>query len=172
MSLYRDSEWVKRRYAETHSIYTMAQEAGCCPKTIHNALRRYGVEPVAVKGRHHTEETRRKISASQVGRPGGMAGKHHTAETRQRMSEARKGSGNANWKGGKTKTVKELRHSAEYKAWRLEVLTRADFKCQKCGSTISVEAHHIISINRDISRALDIDNGEALCKICHKEEHQ
>lgn len=40
---------------------------------------------------HRTEETKRKISASEIGHPGYMKGKHHSEETKKKMSEMRSG---------------------------------------------------------------------------------
>ena len=42
-------------------------------------------------GKHHTEETKKKISEVQKGENNHMYGKHHTEETKKKMSEAQKG---------------------------------------------------------------------------------
>ena len=42
-------------------------------------------------GKHHSEETRRKMSENNIG----MLGKHHSEETKKKMSKSRKGSKNA-----------------------------------------------------------------------------
>ena len=49
-------------------------------------------------GKHHSEETRKKISEAnkgennpRFGKPSTFKGKHHSAETRNKMSESRKG---------------------------------------------------------------------------------
>ena len=42
-------------------------------------------------GKHHTEETRKKISESLKGQKHPMYGKHHTEETRKKLSETMKG---------------------------------------------------------------------------------
>ena len=42
-------------------------------------------------GKHHTEETKKKISEAQKGENNHMYGKHHTEETKKKMSEAQKG---------------------------------------------------------------------------------
>ena len=42
-------------------------------------------------GKHHTEETKKKISEAQKGKNNHMYGKHHTEETKKKMSEAQKG---------------------------------------------------------------------------------
>lgn len=41
--------------------------------------------------RHHTEETRRRISEAKKNRVGTMLGKHHSEETKRKMSIAKKG---------------------------------------------------------------------------------
>ena len=99
-----------------------------------------------------------------------MLGKRHTKETRERMSKAKKGHKNSNWKGGKTEKIRKFRRSKEYVAWVKAVLERAGYKCEECGSDQNVEAHHKISLNEDFSKALDTDNGKALCNKCHKEK--
>lgn len=43
------------------------------------------------KGRKHTEETKKKISKSRIGKPNPMLGKYHSKETKEKMSEMRKG---------------------------------------------------------------------------------
>ena len=49
-------------------------------------------------GKHHSEETRKKMSEAnkgennpRFGKPSAFKGKHHSAETRKKMSESRKG---------------------------------------------------------------------------------
>ena len=42
-------------------------------------------------GKHHSEETRKKISESNKGENNPMFGKHHSAETRKKLSESLKG---------------------------------------------------------------------------------
>lgn len=43
------------------------------------------------KGKHHPEETKRKISESLKGKPYVMNGKHFSDETKRKMSDAKKG---------------------------------------------------------------------------------
>ena len=42
-------------------------------------------------GKHLSEETRKKLSEANKGKPSGMNGKHHSAEARKKLSEAHKG---------------------------------------------------------------------------------
>lgn len=68
--------------------------------------------------------------------------------------------------------VRKIRQSSEYKKWRNAVLKRAGNKCERCGSSEKIRAHHKISIYEDITLALEVENGEALCEMCHKKEHK
>jgi len=54
----------------------------------------------------------------------------------------------------------------EYSVWRLEVLTRADFKCEYCGNQ-ATHAHHIRPQKLEPFFTLDPDFGLACCRDCH-----
>ena len=56
-------------------------------------------KPSNRKGTHHTEESRRKISESKKGKTPWMKGKHHTEESRRKISESKKGK--TPWNKGK-----------------------------------------------------------------------
>jgi hypothetical protein len=84
------------------------------------------------------------------------------------MSLNRRGNKNRNWKGGVTSKIRQFRRTKEYVRWRTEVINRAGGICEDCGSDENIEAHHIISIHKDITKALDKNNGMALCNACHK----
>jgi len=117
-------------------------------------------------GKHHSEETRKKISETLKGIP-------LSEETKKKMSESRKGKGfswwmkgrklplkwrknisravkkrveegNHNfWKGGITPISKVARHSFEYKIWRQSIFERDNYTCVLCGSRgCRLEADH------------------------------
>jgi len=44
-----------------------------------------------MKGRRHTEETKRRMSEAHKGKPSGMLGKYHSEESREKMRRARLG---------------------------------------------------------------------------------
>jgi len=94
-----------------------------------------------------------------------------------------------NWKGGITKFTERIRKCFKYRQWRLDVFTRDDFTCQKCGArsgggkAVYLEADHypkrftdIIKENniKTVQGALeckelwDTNSGRTLCKHCHK----
>lgn len=170
MKVYQDERWLREQYAATGSIYKMAQMAGCHPRTVHMWMQRYNIPMHGMKGQKKDEEAVRRSVLARAGKPGPMTGKHHSEKTRRQMSESRRGPNNANWKGGITEKIRKFRRSKEYVAWVKAVLKRAGGRCEECGSTEEVEAHHKISLYLDFSKALDLENGEALCKKCHKKK--
>lgn len=62
------------------------------------------------------------------------------------------------------------RNSSSHLRWRNEVKTRDGWKCQHCGATDNLHAHHIIPWNVDESKRFELGNGITLCKSCHKKE--
>lgn len=74
------------------------------------------------------------------------------------------GKNNPYWKGGKKPQPE--RHRAKYKQWRLAVIQR-DGKCNICNSIKFLQAHHIKSWVKYPELRYDINNGIALCRVCH-----
>ena len=72
-------------------------------KSEHNRLHKSG-ENHPLFGKHHSEESRKKMSESKKGENNQMFGKHHSEESRKKMSESRK---------GKTPWMKGKHHSEE-----------------------------------------------------------
>ena len=63
------------------------------------------------------------------------------------------------------------RNDPKYKEWRLAVFERDGFKCQSCGTTDNLQAHHIKHWKDDISNRYNVDNGITLCRKCHLKAH-
>jgi len=120
-------------------------------KKISNTLKRLGIKPPSVKGKHWTlsEGTRRKLS------------------------EVKKGEKSSNWKGGITPENHKIRNSLEMKLWREAVLARDNWICQKCSQRGgSLKTHHIFNFASYIDLRFDINNGITLCDKCHKAFHK
>ena len=98
-------------------------------------------------------------------------GKKHSAITLAKMSEQRKGSGNGNWKGGVTLSVRTFRKSKQYQQWRKSVFEKDNYICRDCGCKEDLVAHHIYSVKIYPKLRLQIDNGLTLCTQCHKRRH-
>ena len=71
------------------------------------------------------------------------------------------------------KTMRYLRESSEYKAWRLSIYKRDSYKCQSCGLVgRNLNAHHIIPMSVDVTKTFSLDNGITLCVDCHRLAHK
>lgn len=81
------------------------------------------------------------------------------------------GPANHNWKGGKTNSNQKKRNDPRYHDWRKQVFERDKFKCQKCGNSGWLQAHHITPISVDESKIWDVDNGLTVCIPCHEKIH-
>ncbi len=158
-------EELEKAYVECKSCAGIVKKFGCGKSTAYNWLKKYGIPIIPRKGRKLPEDTREKVIATL--QCGAMRGKKHSEETKKKMSEMRKGKRNSNYKGGKTQVFREIRHTKEYVHWRNAVIARANGRCQMCGKELPLEAHHIISIHKDISGVYDLNNGQALCYDCH-----
>lgn len=55
--------------------------------------------------------------------------------------------------------------------WVREVKARDEYKCQDCGATEDLEAHHIKSWADYPDLRLDVNNGITLCHACHVKRH-
>lgn len=66
-----------------------------------------------------------------------------------------------------------------YQIWRLAVLEREHFRCQRCGKPArnkehgwGLDCHHILSWAKHPEARFDVDNGMALCRTCHQLRHK
>lgn len=79
------------------------------------------------------------------------------------------GPGNPRWKGGITPKEKAIRNSIEFRLWREAVFARDNWTCQDCGKRgVYIEAHHLKSFINHPELRFAIDNGQTLCRPCHK----
>ena len=94
-------------------------------------------------GKHHTEETRQKISKSNKGRK-------RSEETKNKISEARKGKKNPGWKGGISPINIHLRDYI--KPWKIYSMKHSNYK-----SVISKKPFkHIHHVNKNFSEILEL----------------
>lgn len=73
------------------------------------------------------------------------------------------------WKGGKTKTIKYIRLTPEYKAWRKAVFERDNYACQNCGTKGTIQADHILPQCHYPELRFELTNGRTLCESCHRQ---
>jgi predicted HNH restriction endonuclease len=81
------------------------------------------------------------------------------------------GPANANWKGGITNSNQKKRNDPRMAEWRQAVFERDGYTCQDCGAKGYLQAHHLIPISEDLSKAFDIENGKTVCVECHEKIH-
>lgn len=103
-------------------------------------------------GKHHKDSTLQKMSDAIKGEKHPMFGKYHSNKTREQMSLShlglQTGTINPNYKNGRYTTenlpvIVNIRSCNNYRKWVDSILKRDNYKCS-CGSTINLEAHHII----------------------------
>ena len=108
------------------------------------------------KGYNHTEETKNKISLANKGKK------------RPKIT----GEKNSSWKGGITPENTKIRNSIEFDLWREAVYARDNWTCQICGEKGgNLNAHHIKNFSQFSELRLAINNGQTLCKKCHRKFH-
>ena len=131
------------------------------------------------------------ISKAKIGKPSGMLGKHHSQETKMKMSErakrrivpyshilqmceARKGLKPWNWIEDRSLLKRygddnKDRRSYAYTNWRTQVWLRDKFKCRIANRDCDgrIEAHHILSYKGHPELRYEINNGITLCHAHH-----
>ncbi len=137
------------------------------------------------KGKPWSEEIKRKNSESHKGKKHSEEFKKKLSERNKRMGirpPIHKGKNHYCWKGGITPLTEEIRKCFKYHQWRLDVFTKDDFTCQKCGlKGVYLHGHHIRKFAeileeykiKTLETALNCEelwntnNGKSLCKKCH-----
>ena len=80
----------------------------------------------------------------------------------------------SNWQGGVDLENKRIRKSPEYDVWRKEIYKRDNWSCSMCDKKCrqkDIIAHHIKPFSQYPDLRFDIDNGQTLCRSCHKKVH-
>lgn len=69
------------------------------------------------------------------------------------------------------KKVDPFYKSAAWLAFRIRILQRDYYWCQVCNKRFANTVHHKIPRTERPDLALDEDNCESICAICHNQEH-
>lgn len=143
-------------------------------KKLSEAMKRIGSKPPSPKGRKWSSDQRKKASERHKENPTlGMLGKHHSLETRRKISSSQKGDKSKKWKGGLSGENKLIRGSVEYRLWREAVFNRDNYTCVFCGARngngkkIELAPDHIKPFSLFPELRFDVDNGRTLCRECH-----
>lgn len=119
-----------------------------------------------------SEITRHKMSEAKKGKSTyWLIGKHHSNETKLKISLALRGEKGGNWQGGKTKEQR-MRRSAIYREWKRMVLKKDNYICWLCNIRGGILiAHHIKKWSKYPELRYDINNGSAMHPECHRLLH-
>lgn len=118
----------------------------------------------------------RKTRSDKKARPSHVCqwcGKVFVSETNQAVDVPRKYCSNQCLGRSKRKDNKEhprRKQAVELQRWTREVILR-DKSCVRCGVRESLQAHHIEPYSKRPDLGLDVDNGVALCPVCHHAQH-
>ena len=63
-----------------------------------------------------------------------------------------------------------IKRGRRWRDFRLTILYRDSYRCQKCGRAGRLEVHHITPLEHG-GRPFDPDNCKTLCHGCHRAEH-
>jgi hypothetical protein len=113
----------------------------------------------AMRGKKFTDDHKKKI---------GLAQKGKKAPKLSKYNKLHKGKNSNNWKGGISDINARLRMTEKHQRWIQKVLYRDNYTCVKCGSKKDLQADHIKPFSIFPKLRLDINNGQTLCKNCHK----
>lgn len=117
---------------------------------------------LALKGRHLSESTKKKIGLAHLGKSAGMLGKHHSEETKQKLRGHTKEK-SSNWHGG----LSFEPYTTDWrKSLKRSIRERDHYTCQICGalqSEVAFPVHHIDYNKKNCSPS----NLITLCKKCH-----
>lgn len=100
-------------------------------------------------------------------------GKVFVSKSHAGSEEPRRFCSNACSGRSKRKSVKEhprRKQANELSFWARKVILR-DKKCVRCGTNGPLQAHHVKSYAKHPELRLDVNNGVALCPVCHHAQH-
>lgn len=150
-----DHQWVTEQYvAKRRSTPSIAAELGCAAGTVLRWVKHHGIAP--------------RSRGSERGHDRcGEAARHKMSVAKRDMFI---GENNPNWRGGiALKDPDRNRYPA--KMWTKQVKDRDGWKCQKCGSTDRLHAHHIKRWCDYPELRYEVSNGITLCHPCHEAAH-
>lgn len=64
------------------------------------------------------------------------------------------------------------RDTSGYRQWQRKIYKKFNYKCQKCGGTKYLNAHHLYNFASHIELRIDENNGICLCEKCHQKFHK
>lgn len=195
---YEDGEWMSRRYAEGIGLNQLAREAECSLRTVARWMKIHGIATRA-RGVNPLRAARRPRVRPTFNCACGGTMSEGAAKCWGCRNVGLRGENNYNYQG--TADVMVMLRQRIAATWRPAVYERDGYRCCRCGdkSGGNLNAHHIVSLSvlvrskreawlPDLSSAegrtafverltadaevMDLDNGETLCKPCHRDHHR
>lgn len=130
-SLVENKAWLNYQYNILRkSTYEIAEICSCSAVTIQRRLKKFGIEIRTVKEACNTESHKQRLSEINSGENNPMYGKHHTNDTKRRISELisqKVGEKSNKWKDN----WDELSYGGRHK--RMKNMKKKPEKCESCG---------------------------------------
>jgi hypothetical protein len=189
-SPHLDPVWLRQKYeAEGLSTYDIGKLVGRDPKRIYQKLRDFGI-PTRARGHNLAGED--NYFTMQPGAVSPMKGKHHSETTRKLLSlkatrpkpylrgkrngmSGRIGTTNPNYKSGSSPERQRLYASGEWKELIRSIYRRDNYRCTQCGSPKrerrGLHAHHVKPWATHPELRADPSNIVTLCRTCHERLH-
>lgn len=103
-----------------------------------------------------------------------LQGRKYSLEHRLAISRGQKiavKEGRHHWKKNVHENEDQDRCHIAYKIWKEKLLERCGHKCETCGKTERLHAHHLKCFYEFPELRFDIENGKILCISCHMRLH-
>lgn len=135
-------------------------------------------------GYKHTEEAKRNMVASRIGKPSPLRGRKLTELHREKVISGlmknphrfSRGEKPWNWKEDRTQVKIGDRHlhDPRYKEWHKAIKNRDGWKCKISNGDCSgrLEAHHILPWSSHPELRYEVNNGIALCHFHHPRKRE
>jgi hypothetical protein len=104
-----------------------------------------------------------------------LQGRKYSLEHRLAISKGQKiavKEGRHHWKRNDFENEDQDRCHIAYKIWKEKLLERCGGKCETCGKTERLHAHHIECFYKRPELRFEINNGKILCISCHMRLHR
>jgi len=166
LAVYQSRDWLAERRTRGLSVQEMADEAGCSYHTIRKWLRLHALQFESQERNFAKGHTPWNLNLT-----GYQTAHVVTDEHKQKIRIARSGARSNFWRGGISSDRANIARWTREQAPRVH--QKYDYICGCCGKRGGgLEAHHIVPVWADISKAYSFDNLVSVCTTCHDSIHK